>query len=71
MIDWKRVAEMNGLTEEEFETQVLACAASIGAVRIDEEGGDGFLMAIFADETSEIHLLIQRKTEDLTGVTTH
>lgn len=68
MIDWAQIAEINGLTEEELANEILRSAAVVGAIKIDEEDGDGFVVAKFRDEVSEIQISISRiKTRGRNG----
>ena len=40
-IDWQKMAEINGLTPEEFRKEVFCAAACLGAMDLDEnEYGD-------------------------------
>ena len=61
MIDWENIAKANGLTNEEFEKEVLMVAAALGVKRIDERRIVGeTLKFTCADEVGGICLLVKR-----------
>ena len=40
MIDWELFAKKNGLTPKQFQREVLTCAAVLGAMALEKDGGD-------------------------------
>jgi len=59
MIDWKEVAAMNNLSEEEFKTEVYTLASVVGVIDMKENNGDQ-LRFHYSDDESKILLTVQR-----------
>lgn len=62
MIDWEKVARINGLTPKEFEKEILTVAACLGAMRIDngDAGEADTLKFTCSDQVSPIAVYVKR-----------
>ena len=62
MIDWKEFAEINKLTPEEFQRQILTVAACIGATLIDQgvTGEADTLKFTCSDSIGKIGVFVRR-----------
>jgi hypothetical protein len=62
MIDWEQVARVNGLTQQEFEKEILTVAACLGVMRIDngDAGEADTLKFTCNDQVSEIAVYVKR-----------
>lgn len=60
MIDWKKVANMNGLTPEEFEKEMFTVACCLGAMRIDNSDERGAIRFACADEVGKLEMIVRR-----------
>ena len=60
MIDWRKIAEQNGLTPEEFKKEIFTVAACVGALVLDEQQIGGSLKFTCSDEIGPLELLIRR-----------
>ena len=60
MIDWKEVAEQNGLTPDEFRTEILTVAACVGAMSLDEQQIGDSLKFTCSDNHGPLELWIRR-----------
>lgn len=61
MIDWKLVAEQNGMTPEEFKKEIFTVAACLGAMALGSRGAtkDEAMRFTTSGETGEIEILIR------------
>ena len=60
MINWKEVAEQNGLTPEEFRTEILSVAACVGAMSLDDQQIGDSLKFTCSDDKGPLELWIRR-----------
>lgn len=60
MIDWKEVADLNGLTQDEFNKEILTTAACVGAAMIDKKGDGNHVKLTCSDEKSSIEVWVRR-----------
>ena len=60
MIDWKKVAELNGLTTEEFKKEIFTVAACLGAMALDYQEVGGCLKFTCSDDIGPLALWIRR-----------
>ena len=60
MIDWRKIAEQNELTPEEFRKEIFTVAACLGAMSLDEQQIGDSLKFTCADEIGPLELSIRR-----------
>lgn len=60
MIAWEKVAEEYNLTPQEFENEILAVAACVGAMSIDRAENSSALKFTCSDDVGGIELMIMR-----------
>lgn len=62
MIDWGKFAEINGLTPESFQREILTVAACIGATMIDQgaTGDADTLKFTCSDSIGKIGVFVRR-----------
>lgn len=60
MIDWRKIADMNGLAPEEFRKEIFTVAACLGAMLLDEQQIGDSLKFSCSDEIGPLELWIRR-----------
>jgi len=63
MIDWRRFAELQGLTVEEFKKEIFTAACAIAATDLDQQKGEGkgaALRFVCNDGVSDLELYVRR-----------
>jgi len=61
-IDWRKFADINGLTIKQFEEEILMTALTIGVMMIDKnDGASDNLIFTTNDDKSDIELTVRRK----------
>lgn len=60
MIDWQKVAEQNGLSVKEFESEIYTIAACIAANSIDKQKGGDAIKFTCSDDVSKLEMIIKR-----------
>ena len=63
MIDWRRFAEHQGLTVEEFKKEIFTAACAIAAIDLDQQEGEGesaALRFVCNDGVSDLELYVRR-----------
>jgi hypothetical protein len=61
MIDWKQFAENNGLSVNEFKTEILTAASAVAMEMLDTNGDDGeALQFSCSDKISKIRVTFER-----------
>lgn len=60
MIDWRKVAEQNCMTPEEFKKEIFTVAACLGAMALDEQEIADSLKFTCSDETGPLELWVRR-----------
>lgn len=60
MVDWRKIAEQNGLTPEEFRKEIFKVAACLGAMSLDEQQIGDSLKFTCSDEIGPLELWIRR-----------
>ena len=61
MIDWRRFAELQGLTVEEFKKEIFTAACAIAATDLDQQEEDGTaLRFVCNDGVSNLELYVRR-----------
>jgi hypothetical protein len=60
MIDWRKVAKSNGLTNEEFEKEIFTVAACLGAITLDSQKEGDCLKFSCSDDVGRLELYIKR-----------
>ncbi len=61
MINWKEIAEQNGLSVEEFKKEIFTSAACIGIMDVDSKNGEAVAMRFTCfDDVSKIEMVIKR-----------
>lgn len=60
MIDWRKFADMNGLTPDEFKKEIFTVAACLGAMALDEQQIGDSLKFTCSDEIGPLELWIRR-----------
>ena len=58
-INWKEVADLNGLSAEEFQHEIFTVAACLGVMKIDKDEADT-LKFTCSDSVGKIELYIKR-----------
>jgi len=59
-IDWQEIAELNGLTPEEFKIEVFTVAAALGAMDLPYEYDGSAIRFTCNDEHGPVEVLIRR-----------
>jgi len=61
MIDWRQFAETNGLSVNEFKTEILTAASAVAMEMLDTNGDDGkALQFSCSDKISKIRVTFER-----------
>ena len=62
-IDWRKIAEQNGLTHQEFTKEIFSVAGILGAMKLDERSTSENEAIRFtcSDGDGEIEVYIRRK----------
>lgn len=60
MINWSEIAELNGLSPEEFKKEVFTVAACIGAMELDEKEKGIALRFTCSDGIGPLELIVRR-----------
>ena len=60
MIDWRRFAEAQGLTVEEFKKEIFTAACAIAAVDLDAQEEGTALRFICNDGRGDLELYVRR-----------
>lgn len=62
MIDWEYVAKINGLSQKDFEKEILTAAACLGAIRLDngDAGECDTLKFTCSDNVGKIAVYVRR-----------
>jgi len=64
MIDWKEIAERNGMTPRMFKLEIFTVAAALGAMELDEkEHKCDCIKFTSSDEVGKLELYIRRVEE--------
>ena len=59
MIDWTKIAKEADMTPAQFETEVLAIASVVAAMKIDAGDSDAMRFE-FKDDVSKIEMIVRR-----------
>ena len=59
-INWKQVAQQNGLTPEEFQKEIFTVACVVAAMDLDNQDVGTELKFTCADNVGKLELLIKR-----------
>ena len=59
MIDWTKIAKEADMTPSQFETEVLAVASAVAAMKIDAGAGDSMRFEC-KDDVGEIEMIVRR-----------
>ena len=60
MIDWRKIAEQNGLSTEEFAKEIFTVAACLGAMSLDEQQIGDSLKFTCSDDIGPLELWVRR-----------
>ena len=60
MIDWRKVAEQNGLTTSEFEKEIYSVAACIAAMSLDKQDDADVMRFTCSDNVGRLELIVRR-----------
>ena len=60
MIDWRKVAEQNGLTTSEFEKEIYSVAACIAAMSLDKQDDADAMRFTCSDNVGRLELIVRR-----------
>lgn len=60
MIDWREVAQQNGLSIEEFEKEIYSVAACIAAMHLDKKPNVDSMRFTCSDEVGSLELIARR-----------
>ena len=59
-INWKQVAQQNGLTPEEFKKEIFTVACAVGAMDLDKQESGTALKFTCSDDVGKLELFIKR-----------
>ena len=61
MIDWRKTAEQNGISVEQFEKEMFTVACAMATMRIDRDGQEGECFKFSCgDQVGKIELYVRR-----------
>ena len=59
-INWREVAEQNGLTPEEFKKEIFTVACALGSMDLDDKDSGTALKFTCSDDIGKLELFIKR-----------
>ena len=59
-INWKEIAEQNGLTPDEFSKEIFTVACAVASMKIDSQNHDGALKFTCSDEVGPLEMYVRR-----------
>ena len=62
MINWKEIAEQNGLSPNDLAVEIFSAACAIAAVRMDEEESEGMKFTC-SDDVGVMKMVITREAK--------